>query len=385
MSTPLRVGLLTPGFSASEADWCIPALLDLVRGLAGQADVRVFTLRYPHTRRPYVVHGARVTPLGAAQSRGAGRLLMAARLRAVLRREQRREPFDILHALWAHEPGALATWIGRALGVPVVVSVLGGELVDLPAINYGGQHSPLNRRLITRALGRATHVTVGSRFLADVARAAGRWDERWSVCPLGVETQRFHADGPRAAARAAARQGGAPQLTGEPALLEVASLVPVKDHATLLRAFALLSVRWPRAHLHLVGDGPLRQALDARARQAGGGVTFHGALPHHTLPAVYRQADLCVLSSLFESQCLAALEAVACGCPVAGTAVGALPELTPHVAAPDDVAGLAGALTRALEAPVPAALPPSFELSACLAELLGTYRRARSAARAGGA
>jgi glycosyltransferase involved in cell wall biosynthesis len=374
----LRLGLITPGFSASEADWCIPAQLDLVRALATRHDVRVIALRYPHTRRPYLVHGARVTPLGAAQRRGLGRLAMLLRALVTLRREHRRRPFDVLHALWAHEPGALATWAAGALGVPAVVSVLGGELVDLPPVDYGGQRARLNRRLIAFALRRAARVTVGSRVLRRVAESAGRWDARWSEWPLGVETARFHAGGARDAERERARRGSGLALDGDPALLHVGSLVPVKDQATLLRAFARLRAERPRARLHVVGDGPLRARLEDLAAElrVADDVTFHGALTHDILPVLDRQADVFVLSSLFESQCLALLEAVACGCPVAGTAVGALPEIAPAActAPPGDAPALAAAIACALGTRPRADLPARFELSTSVDALVDLYR-----------
>lgn len=346
---PLRIGLVTPGFSASEADWCIPAQLDLVRALAERDDVRVFALRYPHERRTYGVHGAQVHAFAAAQRRGPRRLFMWARVRLALRREHRRRPFDVLHALWAHEPGFLATLAGRVLRVPVVVSVLGGELADLPEVDYGGGRTWLNRRLVGAALRGATRVTVGSTFLKRIAEGAGRWDERWTVWPLGVDTARFHPS-PREGARARARAAGAPVLDGHPALLSVGSLAPIKDHATLLRAFALARRELPRSRLHVVGDGPLRASLDALALElsVADAVRFHGHVAHERLPDVYHQADLFVVSSRFESQCLAALEAAACGCVVMGTAVGALPELSADAAvAPRDVPALAQALSRA--------------------------------------
>jgi glycosyltransferase involved in cell wall biosynthesis len=365
----LRVGLITPGFSAAEADWCIPAQLDLVRALAARHDVRVFALRYPHTRRGYSVYAARVTPFGAAQSRGVGRLAMLVRVLARLRREHRREPFDVLHALWAHEPGALAAWAGRSLNVPVVTALLGGELADLPAADYGGARSPVTRRLTAFALRRAARVTVGSRFLGDMAEHAGVWDARFSVWPLGVETRRFH---PRVA-----QDGRGPTLDGRPALLHVATLIPVKGQATLLRAFARLHADRPGARLHIAGDGPLQAALEMLARALGvaDAVRFHGALRHDALPAVYRQADAFVLSSLFESQCLAALEALACGCRVAGTAVGVMPVIAPAacLAPPEDDAALAAAVARALDGPPPRPLPAHFELTACIDALETLY------------
>jgi D-inositol-3-phosphate glycosyltransferase len=77
-------------------------------------------------------------------------------------------------------------------------------------------------------------------------------------------------------------------------------------------------------------------------------------LPHADLPALYRAADLFVLTSWHESQGMVALEAAACGTPVVGAAVGVVPELAPQAAvavssrAPAD---LAAALLELLRAP----------------------------------
>jgi glycosyltransferase involved in cell wall biosynthesis len=372
----MRVGLVTPGFSASARDWCIPAQLDLVRALAAGDDVRVFALRYPHERRTYEVYGAEVEAFGAAQRRGPHRPLLWARALAGILGAHRRRPFDVLHALWAHEPGFLATSAGRLTGTPVVVSVLGGELADIPEIDYGGRRGPLNRRLVRRALRGAARVTVGSRFLADLATRSGQWDARFRLWPLGVDSTRFFPGPPSSAE---------PVLDGRPVLLNVGSLVPVKDHATLLRAFVPARDRLAEARLHLVGDGPERGRLESLARDLGVGdaVRVHGALAHDRLPDVYRQADLFVVSSRFESQGMAVLEAAACGCPVAGTAVGVLPELATSGVTAGDVEGLSEAMVQAVErSPVNrGARPPGFEdrygLAAAVARLRTIYEESR--------
>jgi glycosyltransferase involved in cell wall biosynthesis len=340
---PRRIALVTPGFSADARDWCIPALLDLVRALAQDDDVTVFALRYPHHRRPYVLDGARVVPFGAAQARALGRVVLWLRAGLRLRRDVRAGRFDVVHALWAHEPGALAAWACRGTRTPLVVSLLGGELLALRDIGYGGGVGALNRRLVRAALRRARAVTIGSEALrahAPPGVAAARW-QRFS---LGVSLERFHP---------AAPLGDAPRLDGRPCLLSVASLAPVKDHATLLAAFARLAADRPEARLHLVGEGS-QAPLGALAARLGLAerVRFHGALRHERLPGLYRQADLHVVSSRFESQCLAALEAAACATPLAGTSVGVMPEIVdaPFLARPGDAHELALCLERRLAA-----------------------------------
>jgi glycosyltransferase involved in cell wall biosynthesis len=316
----MRIGLITPGFSADERDWCIPAQLDLVRLLARQAEVAVFPLRYPHRRQPYAVYGAAVHPQGGALARGVRRLPLLLRGLRALVREHRRRPFDLLHALWADEPGALACLAARRLGLPAVVSICGGELVGYPALGYGGQLGRINRQLTRYALASAKIVTAGSAYLEQLA-APQVPAQRLARLPLGYDPALFHPD----------MAQGVATLAGQVKLLHVAGLAPVKDQATLLRGFALAAAQVAGLHLHIVGEGPLRAQLEALATSLGsaGQVTFHGAVGHEQLPAYYRAADLCLLSSLHESQGMVVLEAAGCGRSTLGTAVGIVPELQP--------------------------------------------------------
>jgi glycosyltransferase involved in cell wall biosynthesis len=348
----VRLALIVPGFSADEADWCIPALLDLVRALARRHEVEVFPLRYPPGRRPYRVGGAAVHPFGGGQRRGAARLLLLGRALGGVVARGRRHPFDLLHGLWADEPGWLAVAAASRLRVPAVVSLMGGELVGLPDIRYGVQLSPVGRRLVRTALRRAARVTVGSRTLGGLAGSRVGPD-RLRLAPLGVDTDRFRPDPPGAGPGGAG--SGEVALAGDPAIVHVASLTGVKDQDTLLRALPAVAAALPGARLHLVGDGPRRAAL-ARAAAAlglGSRVTFHGAVAHERLPAYYRAARVCVLASRFESQSLVTLEAAACARATVGPPVGLLPDLAPreHLAPAGDPAALGEALVRALRDP----------------------------------
>lgn len=333
-----RVGIVVPGFSASETDWCIPALLSLVRLLSESDSVRVFALRYPPRRSSYPIFRSEVHPLGGAAARGFGKIPLLRRAIGAIVREHRREPFDVLHAFWIDEPGYVAVSAARALGIPSVATLLGGELVSLPEIGYGGKRSRLNRLLARRALRSASLVTVGSRSLASLLDARG---PRPEMIPIGVDLERF-------------RPGDAVPslLRGGTKLLHVASLVPVKDQRTLLRAFARVSRVTDDAVLSVVGDGPLRGELWNFCRELGieRRVVFHGSLPHHELPRYYRSCDLAVLSSLHEGQEWVTQEAAACARTTVGTRVGVVPDLEPAtIAVPaSDPSALASGILEAL-------------------------------------
>jgi glycosyltransferase involved in cell wall biosynthesis len=109
--------------------------------------------------------------------------------------------------------------------------------------------------------------------------------------------------------------------------MTVARLDPVKDLQTLLEAFAVVRRGQPAARLVIVGDGPERQALAARARHGdlAGAVDFTGYTSEvrGLLPA----ADVYVSSSISEGISITILEAMAAGIPIVATAVGGTPEI----------------------------------------------------------
>ena len=306
----MKIGLVLPGFSADERDWCIPALLDFVRQLAACHTVRVFALEYPYRRDVYFVDGAIVHSMNG-RNRGmryAPRLWLDTL--AAIRAEHRRAPFDLLHAFWANEPAAIAVLAGRALRVPVIVSIAGGELIGLRDIHYGGQLRWIERTMVRWTLRTADRVTVGSRYLRQIA---ARWRADACLAPLGVNARLFLPG----------RRESKPPIR----ILNVGSLVPVKGQRQLLRAFAQLAPC--DACLEIIGAGALEKELreQVHALRIADRVAMPGAVSHDALAQKYRAADLFVQSSRHEAEGMAVLEAAACGAPVVGTPVGIAPEL----------------------------------------------------------
>lgn len=111
----------------------------------------------------------------------------------------------------------------------------------------------------------------------------------------------------------------------------IGRLQPVKDQATLIRAFAELIKVYPeistRMRLVIVGDGPLSGSLRSLAATLGVDkqTWFPGAL--NKVPEVLRTFDIFVLPSLSEGISNTILEAMASGLPVIATAAGGNLEL----------------------------------------------------------
>ena len=104
----------------------------------------------------------------------------------------------------------------------------------------------------------------------------------------------------------------------------------------------------------VVGDGPERGRLEGLASDLGVAerIEFLGAHPHADMPGLLCSADLAIFPSLMEATSVAALECMACGLPVAATAVGGLPQIVDNgvggLFPPGDPEGLAAKVLELL-------------------------------------
>jgi glycosyltransferase involved in cell wall biosynthesis len=117
-------------------------------------------------------------------------------------------------------------------------------------------------------------------------------------------------------------------LPGGPTGIVVARVEPVKDHETLLKAFALLRQQGLEANLLVAGDGTERERLEASLPALGLDPARIRFLGFRTdVPDLLGAADFFALSSLQEGLPLAMLEAMGQELPVVATRVGGVPEL----------------------------------------------------------
>jgi len=118
-------------------------------------------------------------------------------------------------------------------------------------------------------------------------------------------------------------------------ILFVGHLYPNKNFGNLVRALHLLANKIPhdlvvvgRPRWKYGGDLALLDSLGLRDR-----VHFLYFIPQEDLVALYNLASCFVFPSFYESFGLVLLEAMACGCPVAGARTGAIPEISAGAAA----------------------------------------------------
>ena len=199
-------------------------------------------------------------------------------------------------------------------------------------------------------------------------RAQARWLARRTACIVGVSEgvrQALLAMGMPAGRTLAIPNGIAlapfadadahPLAARVPGIVMVARFSAQKDHATLLRALALLRGRGLQPPLLLAGGGKARhrQPLEALARQLGidGQVRFLGV--HRGVPELLMRHRIAVLSTHYEGMPLALLEGMAAGCAVVGSAVPGVREVLAdgidgHLVPESDPQAMADVLERLL-------------------------------------
>jgi glycosyltransferase involved in cell wall biosynthesis len=130
----------------------------------------------------------------------------------------------------------------------------------------------------------------------------------------------------------------------------VATLEGHKDHATLIRAMALVVRELPDSELWIVGDGSLRASLERQRDAAGldGSVVFLGS--RGDVASLLGKCDVFVFSTTpAEGLGTVLIEAMAAGLPIVASAVPACEEATAGgkwgtLVAPADPAALAAAM-----------------------------------------
>ncbi len=188
---------------------------------------------------------------------------------------------------------------------PSVLTLLDVQHLDLPTLFPRGER--LFRRLAyDRAARRADRVVVISEWVKErVVDRLGLDRERVHAIHLGVDHERFTP---------------AAGVEREAFLLYPARPWPHKNHGRLFEAFAVVRSQRPELRLVLTGVGHEPARLPA-------GVETLGGVSADELVGLYRRASALVFPSLYEGFGLPPVEAMACGCPVAASNAGSLPEV----------------------------------------------------------
>jgi len=224
--------------------------------------------------------------------------------------------YDLIHYFFAVPTGLLALLPGPHRRLPYLVSLRGS---DVPGYDtYNTRLQRLHRLLLPLTgtiLKHAAEVVAVTQSLKDTAlRAFPAIAIR--VVPNGVDAEFFSAPRPPG------RSSG-----GRLKLICVARLIERKGVQDLLAALAALDN--PAISLLIVGTGSYEERLKRLCGEMrlNGRVTFYGFCEPRLLPGLLARSDVFILPSRAEAFGNVFAEAMACGLPVIGSAVGGIPDI----------------------------------------------------------
>ena len=242
--------------------------------------------------------------------------LLTIGIRKCVKSLHKSKPFSVIHSHWLYPDGVAASAISEELRIPHLMTGLGCD-INISLYQRG------KRPKILSALALADSITVKANNLKLELVKNGVPESRVEVIPNGIDLNKFSI----------MNRNRCRELLGMtadgPIILFIGRLSTEKDVNTLISAAGLLKDTEAMPTIYLVGDGPLRHSLSSHATNLGiaDNVIFCGRVEHNKLKNWLGAADYLCLPSLREGCPNVVLEALACGKPVIGSRVGAIPDL----------------------------------------------------------
>jgi glycosyltransferase involved in cell wall biosynthesis len=277
-------------------------------------------------------------------------------------RYARRRPYDLVHANFFMS-ALVAADARRRTGVPFAVTfhALGKvrRLHQKDADAFPPERLAIEERVVAEADRVIAECPQDEHDLVNLYRAE---PARLRTIPCGFDPAEF-APMHRAAARRAVGVGG-----GEPVVLQLGRMVPRKGVDNVIRGVARLRREHGVAARLLVVGGESREPDPVQTPEIGrlmrvveeervaDAVTFVGSRGRSELRAYYAAADVFVTTPWYEPFGITPVEAMACGTPVVGAAVGGIRATvrdaeTGFLVPPNDPDALAGRLASLLGNP----------------------------------
>jgi glycosyltransferase involved in cell wall biosynthesis len=245
----------------------------------------------------------------------AGAFLFA-RIVSQVRKLHASQHIDLIHAHGPLPCGHAAMLLNAELGIPYVVSVHG--LDAFSAVQVTGRAGKWCSRISQRLYRSSRRAICISEHVREVVLEGSGGSCRTSVVYNGVDPELFApCSGPTSAA---------------PVVLSVGNLIPIKGHATLIRAAAALAAEFPDLRWEIIGDGPERARLQGLCAQLQipDKVRFLGRQSRKQVAAAMQRCTLFALPSRYEGLGCVYLEAMSTGKPTIGCRGHGLAEVIQH-------------------------------------------------------
>lgn len=265
--------------------------------------------------------------------------------RAVLKRKG----VDIIHSHGMGPMGMAALYCARRLGLPIV-GTLHTNIQE--ATHYIWKYKTAQKivkklaksaawRYLRLYYNQCDMTLVPSQYMEKLCRRHGIRNVH--AMSNGIDLRRF-------------KPGRRTRLKDRIVALYVGRLVKEKNLDVVIKAARHVEERIPNIHFMIVGGGPAMdyyKELTTKYR-VGHLFTFAGFVPFEDIVSYYHNADVFVFPSVFETQGLSGLEAMATGLPVAGARALAIPDFVKdgyngYLFSPRDVRGCAEAIVKTIK------------------------------------
>ncbi|MFH1447718.1 MAG: glycosyltransferase [Candidatus Micrarchaeota archaeon] len=290
---------------------------------------------------------------------------------------------DIIHCHGLATMGLAAAWTARRLNIPLVTTF---HTLIPEAVHYVAKGKTMRRLTKNMAWGYLHWLLSQSDIVispSDVIKSVLlEHDIKSEVVPTGINVRRFNVDIDGSGIRKKL------MLQDKNVVLHVGRLVKEKNLDVVIKASLMVSEEMPNTKFVVAGMGPALKYYKKLVKDMSveNLFIFKGYLKRDQLAKYYAASDIFAFPSKFETQGLVALEAMACGKPVAGADYLAIKDLIKdgyngYLFDPDDPEDCAEKIIRTIRERKKMKMTARktaerYSVELCVKRLIGVYEKA---------
>ncbi len=230
--------------------------------------------------------------------------------------------FDIIHVQFAFPLGFGCSFLKflNLLRKPVIIHTHGVDVFTVPNINYGLRRLTLGKLFTDFAWNKADLIITTCEKAKNEIFQNGIDDKKIKVLYNGIDEKLFQNCSNNIQSEVLELKNPNDLL-----FLNVASIVPVKNHEVLIRIIEKISKKYRTKYpikLAIIGKDYTKSFPKKNSQN----ILWLGPKKHQLLKNYYSISDLFILPSLSEGHPWSMLEAMSCELPIIASNVGGIPE-----------------------------------------------------------
>ncbi|MBN1251024.1 MAG: glycosyltransferase [Bacteroidales bacterium] len=288
----------------------VPVLTKFIENISENFDLTVFLMIKPND--DFITNKYKIKFLNETKKRKI--YFTKIQFLNLIRKEHKKEKFDLIHAFWGHPAGTFAVVLKFLLKLPIIISLQGGDSVYIPDINYGLFKNKLRTKFHHYIYSKADILNVLTKYQQTKLKSFGYLKNNMKITMYGSDNQLFVFKNKK--------------FEKPYKFIAVADLNRVKDYKTLLKAFNEIKNRTD-ANLTILGIDVLNGEIQNFSKELdlNNSVNFEGIVEYKNVNLYFQKADFLLHTSVYDAQAVVISEAHATGTVVCGTRVGLIADL----------------------------------------------------------